>query len=87
MAVSITARIPGYWLCTTMVLFITVSYVAMSFSVLHTNKVLYSVEHFVSRSFRAADAKIAVWVVRIMHTLKELDWPGTRHKNKYLVAT
>lgn len=58
-----------------MVLFITVSYVAMSFSVLSTNKVLYSVEHSVPRSFCAAGAKTAVWVVRIVCTLKELDWP------------
>lgn len=70
-----------------MVLFITVSYIVMSFSVLHTNQVLYSVEHSVSRSFRTVGAKTAVWVAGIMYTLKELDWPGIRHKSKYLVAT
>lgn len=57
-------------------LFITLSYVATSFPALHTNnESLQQCGGLVSWSCRGVGAKSAVCVVRVMHTLKELNWP------------
>lgn len=55
-------------------LFITLSYVAISFPAVHTVN-FSSAEDSVSWSCRGVGAKSAVCVLRVMHTLKELNWP------------
>lgn len=68
--------------------FIALSYVATS-SQLYRQipKVFSNAEDSVSWPCCGVGAKPAVSVVRVMHTLKELNWPVIRCKNKHLVTT
>lgn len=72
----------------TTLLFITLSYVATCFQpYTQTMEFFSSAEDFVSQICCGVGAKSAVCVVRVIHTLKELNWPVVRHKPKHLVTT